>query len=132
MFSNMKMDKFIEFRKIFQLKLVAKNIALQSLEVHFIQMRSNLICFRLQRGTSNVALEVLIINCKKYFINLFIFKYLASNIKLFIFSCLNSIFFFPNTYICKQKRTTVCGHASIFSDFKLIWENDDLLSSRHK
>ena len=33
---------------------------------------------------------------------------------------------------CKQKRTVVYGRASLVSGFQLTWENDDLLSSRHK
>ena len=41
-------------------------------------------------GTSSAALEVLIINCKIDFINLFIFNCLTSNINLFIFNCLTS------------------------------------------
>ena len=40
--------------------------------------------------TSSVAFEVLIINCKIDFINLFIFNCLTSNIYLFIFNCLTS------------------------------------------
>ena len=32
----------------------------------------------------------------------------------------------------EEKRTAICGRASIFSDFKLTGENDDQLYSRHK
>ena len=41
-----------------------------------------------KEGTSSVAYEILIMNCKNDFINMFIFNYLASNINLFIFSSL--------------------------------------------
>ena len=42
-------------------------------------------------------------------------------------------FLFSKKYIFhKQKRTAVCGCASVFSDFKLTRENDDLSYSRHK
>ena len=32
----------------------------------------------------------------------------------------------------KQKKTAAFGSASLFSDFKLTWKNDDLLFPRHK
>ena len=40
--------------------------------------------------------------------------------------------FLENRIFRKQKRTTVYRHSSLVLDFKLIRENDDLLSSRHK
>ena len=97
-----------------------------------------------KEGTSSVAYEILIMNCKNDFINMFIFNYLASNINLFIFSSLTldinlfifnflmSRFCIPKNIFRKQKRTAVCGRSSIFAEFKLIPENDDLLPSRHK
>ena len=95
-------------------------------------------------GNSSVSYEVLIMNCEKDFINMFIFNYLASNINLFIFNSLTldinlSIFNFlmsryciPKNIFCKQKRMAVCGRSSIFAEFKLTPENDDLLPSRQK
>ena len=48
------------------------------------------------KGTSSVALEVLIMNCLIGFINFFIFNCLTTlNINLFIFNCLTSNFSFP-------------------------------------
>ena len=67
-------------------------------------------------GTSSVAFEVLIMNCNKDLINLFIFNYLASNINLFIFhcltltinlfifSCLTSNFVFRKSYIFQAEE----------------------------
>ena len=82
-------------------------------------------------GTSSEALEVLIVNCQIYFINLLIFDRLTLNIKLLIFKLFDVKFFFSENHVFrKQKRTTVHGPASTVSDFKLIRENDDLLSSR--
>ena len=84
-------------------------------------------------GTSSIAFEVLTINCQIYFINLFIFNCLTLNINLFIFNLFDVKYLFSENYIfCKQKRMAVYGLASLVSDFKLTWENDDLLSSRHK
>ena len=40
--------------------------------------------------------------------------------------------FSENLIFRKQKRTAVYGRTSLVSDLKLNWENDDLLSSRHK
>ena len=97
-----------------------------------------------REDTSSVAFEVLIMNCEEDFINLFIFNCLASNINLFIFNCLKSNinlfifncltsnFCFLRNIFHKQKRTAAGGCASVFLDFKLTRENDDLLSSRHK
>ena len=60
------------------------------------------------KGTSSVALEVLIINCQIYFINLFLFNCLALNIKLFIFKLFDVKFLFSENYVFrKQKRTAV-------------------------
>ena len=43
------------------------------------------------------------------------------------------IFLFSEKHIFrKQKRTVVYGRASLVSDFKLMQESNDLLSSRHK
>ena len=82
-------------------------------------------------GTSNVAFEVLIINCQIYFINFLIFNCLTLNINLFIFNLFDLKFlFFENHIFRKQKRTAVYGRASLVSDFKLTRENDDLLFSR--
>ena len=45
----------------------------------------------------------------------------------------NPFFFFLENHIfCKQKRMDVYGRASLVLGFKLIWKNEDLLSSRHK
>ena len=85
------------------------------------------------RATSSVAFEVLIMNCETDFINLFIFNYLALNINLFIFNCLTSNFYFLKKNVFRKKeRTAVYERAFVVLDFKLIRENDDLLSSRHK
>ena len=71
---------------------------------------------RRREGTSSVAFEVLRINCKKGFINLFIFNYLASNINLLIFNCLTwdinlfifnflrQIFVFEKVYISQAEE----------------------------
>ena len=40
--------------------------------------------------------------------------------------------FSENHIFRKQKRTAVYGRTSLVLDFKLNWENDDLLSSRNK
>ena len=61
-------------------------------------------------GTSSVALDVLIINCKICFINLFIFNCLTFDIKLFIFKFFNVKFLFSENHVFrKQKRTAVYG-----------------------
>ena len=84
-------------------------------------------------GTSSAEFEVLIINCKIVFINLFIFSCLTLNINLFISNLFDAKCLFSKNHIfCKQKRMAVYGRESLASDFKLTWENDDLLSSRHK
>ena len=63
--------------------------------------RSSLVGTKLQsiqgrsEGTSNVAFEVLIINCQIDFINLFIFNCLRSNINFFTPNCLMSNFRSP-------------------------------------
>ena len=67
-------------------------------------------------GTSSVAFEALLINGQIDLINFLIFNCLTLNINLLIFNCLTSNF-------CFRKNV---------SDFKLTWENDDLLSSSHK
>ena len=94
------------------------------------------LCQGRSEGTSSVAFEVLIINCQIYFINSFIFNCLTLNIKLFIFKLFDVKFLFSENHVFrKQKRTAVYGvHSFGFSvsDFKLTWENDDLLSLRHK
>ena len=71
-------------------------------------------------------------NCKKDFVNLFIFSYLTVNINLFIFKCLTSHFCFLKNISRKQNRTAVYGRASVVLDFKLTRENDDLLFLRQK
>ena len=80
-------------------------------------------------GTSKVAFEVLIINCKLYFTNSFIFNCLTLNIKLFIFKLFD-------VKCLSQTEEDGClwsyGCASLILDFELTRENDDLLSSRHK
>ena len=64
---------------------------------------------------------------------MFIVNCLTSNVNLFGFSCLTSVFFFPEEHIFrKQKRTDVYGRASLVSRFQLNRENVDLLSLRHK
>ena len=89
-----------------------------------------------REGTSSVALEVLIIICQIYFINLFIFNCLKLNIKIvhlqvvwcqiFVFrkSCLS--------YIEENGCLGTYGGASLVLDFELTQEKDDRLSSRHK
>ena len=67
-------------------------------------------------GTSSVAFEALLINGQIDLINFLIFNCLTLNINLLIFNCLTSNF-------CFRKN---------ISDFKLTWENDDLLSSSYK
>ena len=42
------------------------------------------------------------------------------------------ILFFEKHVFRKQKRTAAYGRTSLVSDFKLICEKDDVLSSRHK
>ena len=71
-------------------------------------------------------------NCEKDFVNLWIFNCLMLNINLFIFNCLTSNFCFRKNVFGTLKKTAVCGLASVFSDFKLTRENDDLLPSRRK
>ena len=73
-------------------------------------------CHERREGTSNVVFEVLIMNCKIDFINVFIFNYLASNINLlifnclalninlFIFNCLTSNFCFPKNIYFTSRR----------------------------
>ena len=69
------------------------------------QMASILITQGRREGTSSVAFEVLIMNCKKDFINLFIFNYLPSNKNLFILNCLMSNFCFPkNMYFASRRE----------------------------
>ena len=53
------------------------------------------------------------------------------NVNLFIFNCVTSNFGFPKN-ISFARRTAVYGGASLVSDFKLIRENDDLLSSTRR
>ena len=55
-------------------------------------------------GTSSVAFEVLRINCKIDFINLFIFNCLTLNINLLIFNCSTSNFCFPKTISFASRR----------------------------
>ena len=72
----------------------------------FVQQRIN----RRGKGTSSVAFEVLIINCKIYFINLFIFNCLTLNTKLLIFKLFDvKLLFSENHAFRKQKRTAVYG-----------------------
>ena len=60
---------------------------------------------RCSESTSSVAFEVLIINCRIEFMNLFIFNCLALNINLFILNCLTSNFCFPkNIYFASRKE----------------------------
>ena len=73
-----------------------------------------------REGTSSVAFEVLIMNCEKDFVNLWIFNCLMLNINLFIFNSFKPKFCFPKNIFRKQKRTAVYGRASIVSDLKLI------------
>ena len=84
-------------------------------------------------GTSSVAIELLIINCKICFINLFIFNCLTLNINLFNFNLFDVKFLFSENHIFrKSKRIADYRRASLVSDFKFTQENDGLLSSRHK
>ena len=64
-------------------------------------------CQGRSKGTSSVALEVLIINCQIYFINSLIFNRLTLKIKLFIFKLFDICLFSENHVFQKQKRTTV-------------------------
>ena len=54
--------------------------------------------------TSNIAFEVLIINCQIDFINVFIFNPLTSNINLFNFNYLTSNFCFPKSISFANRR----------------------------
>ena len=65
----------------------AQNCFLRKSNLNFCQGRSE--------GTSSVEFEVLTINRKIEFVNLFILKCLTSNINFFIFYCLTSNFCFP-------------------------------------
>ena len=65
-------------------------------------------------GTSSVASKVLIISCRIYFTNLFIFN--MFDIKFL---------FYEKHVFRKQKRTAVYGRSFLVSDFKLTRENDD-------
>ena len=59
---------------------------------------------------------------------LFSVKYKFVHLRLF-----DVKFLFSQKHIFdKQKITAFYGRASVVSDFKPTWENDDLLSSRHK
>ena len=82
------------------------------------------------KDTSSVAMEVLIINWQIYFINVFIFSFVILNIKLFIFKLFDVKFFFSKSHVfCKENGCFwTHGRASFVSYFKLIQENDDLLS----
>ena len=68
------------------------------------QIVSILITQGRRKGTSSVAFQVLIMNCKKDFINLFIFNYLPSNKNLFILNCLTSNFCFPKNIYFSSRR----------------------------
>ena len=68
------------------------------------QIVSILITQGCREGTSSVAFQVLIMNCKKDFINLFIFNYLPSNKNLFILNCLTSNFCFPKNIYFTSRR----------------------------
>ena len=68
-----------------------------------------LLCFihivqRRREGTSSIAFEVLIMNCKKDFVNLFIFNCLILNINLLIFNCLTLNFCFPENIHFASRR----------------------------
>ena len=72
-------------------------------------------------GTSSVALEVLIINCQIYFINLFIFNCVTLDIKLFIFKFFNVKFLFSENHVFrKQKRTAVYGLMDARPQFRIL------------
>ena len=72
-------------------------------------------------GTSSVALEVLIINCQIYFINLFIFNCVTLDIKLFIFKFFNVKFLFSENHVFrKQKRTAVYGVMDTRPQFQIL------------
>ena len=74
------------------------------------QIVSILITQGRREGTSSVAFQVLIMNCKKDFINLFIFNYLPSNKNLFILNCLTSNFCFPkNIYFTSRREQLFVG-----------------------
>ena len=59
-------------------------------------------------------------------LQLFSVKYKFVHLQLFDVKFL----FYEKHIFRKQKRTAVYGRASVVSDFKLTWENDDLFSSR--
>lgn len=74
------------------------------------------------KGTSSVARgEVLIMNCQIDFINFI-------NLQLFHVK----FWFSENNIFRKHKRADAYRRASIVLNFKLIRENNDLLSLRHK
>ena len=70
-------------------------------------------------------------NCQIYFINLFIFNYLTLNIKLFNVLCFlfkHKIFVFQKSCLSQTKENGCLwtyGRASLISDFKLTWNNDN-------
>ena len=72
-------------------------------------------------GTSSVAFEVPIINCKILFINSFIFNCLTLNIKLFIFKLFDVKFLFSENHVFrKQKRTAVYGVMDARPQFRIL------------
>ena len=72
-------------------------------------------------GTSSVALEVLIINCQIYFINLFIFNCVTLDIKLFIFKFFNVKSLFSENHVFrKQKITAVYGVMDTHPQFQIL------------
>ena len=66
-------------------------------------------------GMSSVTFEVLMMNCKIDSINLFIFKYLALNISLFILNCLTSNFYFPKNIYFASRREPLFMDARVCS-----------------
>ena len=72
-------------------------------------------------STSSVACEVLIINCQTYFIIFFQFQ--TFDIKFW---------FSVKVYPPETEKNGCYGRVSLASGLKRTWENDDLLSWRHK
>ena len=86
----------------------------------FVIFRIGVLEKRRSEGISNVAFEVLIINCQIDFIN------------FFIFNCLTSNFCFPKNHIFRKQKRMTFSDVPLVLDCKLYGENSDLLSPRNK
>ena len=97
-------NNFLPIISEYQLFSVFKQVVGRVEKNNWLELRG------VARGTSSLPIEVLVINCQIYFINLFILSCLTLNIKLFIFKLFDIKFLFSkNRAFCKQSRTTVYG-----------------------